>query len=530
MNKTVKLVSFLLVFLVIIGNFYFTALADDENMDATGAKGFVESSDNSEIENNEDKNINSLEGNSDIDNSLEGNSDIDNSLEGNSDIDSQLEKGNEEIETVRKTHPKFDDVFVDTYYYDAINYMYENRYFVGYGNGKFGPNNNITLVEVLTVLYRIADYRFYTKGDYWYSSVYNEAINQGVIDESDSPNKIVNRYEIAKYIVKIFKIDTSNLDIENAFVDINDSIVNTMYHNGIFIGIDTEDGTVFNTDSPIIRGDLSLVLMRLIEYLNIENCFYIGDVRIMNYPTSEKDFMKVIQALGKTGDFNLIIDYSSNVINPSQFKMIKSNIFTAFEKSFMMHPEYMSFTSNLGVTKIITEGSDKWSITINFKSEFFDDDTLKNMFETFFIESNEINKTLKEKGLISASNTVLQNVKNIFEYVVYSVSYDYEDTGEGYNGYGASHNKSAVCQGYTALFNELCLLNGYNAEGVVGYVKGISDSHMWSKVKIDNEWYYFDTTFADLDINGVYDANYFNMSFDEMIVDRIVYFESSSEG
>lgn len=506
MKKTIRLVSFLIVFLVIIGGFYFTALADDENTDITEV---IESSNDSEIENDEDENIDSLES--------------------NSDIDSSLEADNDEIEVIRETHPNFDDVFVDTYYYDAINYMYENRYFVGYGNGKFGPNNNITLAEVLTVLYRIADYRFFTKGDYWYSNVYNEALNQGVIDESDAPNKIVNRYEIAKYIVKIFKIDTSNLDIENAFVDVNDDIVNTMYQNGIFIGINTAEGTVFNTDSPIIRGDLCLVLTRLIEYLNIENCFYIGDIRIMNYPTSEKDFMKVIQALGKTGDFNLIIDYSSNVINPSQFKMIKSNIFTAFEKSFMMHPEYMSFTSNLGVTKIIVEGSDKWSITINFKSEFFDDDTLKTMFETFFIESNEINKTLKEKGLISASNTVLQNVQNIFEYVVYSVSYDYEDTGEGYNGYGASHNKSAVCQGYTALFNELCLLNGYNAEGVVGYVKGISDSHMWSKVKIDSEWYYFDTTFADLDINGVYDVNYFNMSYDEMLVDRVVYFESSSE-
>ena len=181
------------------------------------------------------------------------------------------------------------------------------------------------------------------------------------------------------------------------------------------------------------------------------------------------------------------------------------------------------------MTKIVVEGTDKWSVLINFQNEFFDDTFLKEMFDNFFIECTAINENLKEKGLILATNAPIDNIRAIFEYVVYSVAYDHDFNGESFNGYGASHNKSAVCQGYTALFNELCLLNGYDVEGVVGYVKGISDSHMWSKVKLNGQWYYFDTTFADLDIDGIYDVNYFNMTYDDMIVDRIVYFETIGE-
>jgi len=49
---------------------------------------------------------------------------------------------------------QFADVLEGMYYYDAVAWAAENGIVSGYGNGKFGPNDNITREQLATILYR----------------------------------------------------------------------------------------------------------------------------------------------------------------------------------------------------------------------------------------------------------------------------------------------------------------------------------------------------------------------------------------
>lgn len=55
----------------------------------------------------------------------------------------------------------FNDVAPDAWYYDAVTWAATNKIVNGYGNGKFGPNDNITREQMATILYRYAQYKGY---------------------------------------------------------------------------------------------------------------------------------------------------------------------------------------------------------------------------------------------------------------------------------------------------------------------------------------------------------------------------------
>lgn len=55
----------------------------------------------------------------------------------------------------------FEDVASDIYYADGINWAQANRIASGYGNGKFGPDDNITREQMAAILYRYAQFKGY---------------------------------------------------------------------------------------------------------------------------------------------------------------------------------------------------------------------------------------------------------------------------------------------------------------------------------------------------------------------------------
>jgi hypothetical protein len=55
----------------------------------------------------------------------------------------------------------FDDVAADAWYADAVNWAAANGIVDGYGDGTFGPENNITREQMATILYRYAQYKGY---------------------------------------------------------------------------------------------------------------------------------------------------------------------------------------------------------------------------------------------------------------------------------------------------------------------------------------------------------------------------------
>lgn len=67
-----------------------------------------------------------------------------------------------------------------------------------------------------------------------------------------------------------------------------------------------------------------------------------------------------------------------------------------------------------------------------------------------------------------------------------------------YSAYGCLVEGKAVCEGYAKAFGLLCDEVGIGCVPVLGRAKGSSaESHMWNKVRLDNEWYNVDTTWDD---------------------------------
>ena len=58
-----------------------------------------------------------------------------------------------------KEHSAFLDVPSNQYYADAVAWAAENGIVGGYGNGMFGPNDDITREQLAAILYRYAQYK-----------------------------------------------------------------------------------------------------------------------------------------------------------------------------------------------------------------------------------------------------------------------------------------------------------------------------------------------------------------------------------
>ncbi|PHV70501.1 hypothetical protein CS063_10465 [Sporanaerobium hydrogeniformans] len=66
-----------------------------------------------------------------------------------------------EKEPAASTTSIFEDVANDAYYVEAVNWAQENSIVSGYGNGKFGPQDNITREQMAAILYRYAQFKGY---------------------------------------------------------------------------------------------------------------------------------------------------------------------------------------------------------------------------------------------------------------------------------------------------------------------------------------------------------------------------------
>lgn len=97
------------------------------------------------------------------------------------------------------------------------------------------------------------------------------------------------------------------------------------------------------------------------------------------------------------------------------------------------------------------------------------------------------------------SSTTTDKIKSdiIYSYITENVSYDYEHLNDysykyQFTAYAALINGTAVCQGYATLFYRIARECGLSTRVVVGTSRG--ENHAWNIVKIDDKYYYVDST------------------------------------
>lgn len=421
----------------------------------------------------------------------------------------------------------FLDVSDEDYFSNAIYTMYDMGAVKGYSNGEFKPYNNVTVAEALTILYRISgmDIDKSEKGDKWYSDVETTAYRMRIIDNKTDMNKFATREEIAKYIISIYKLDITNTVMRNIFTDTNSVFANTMYQYGIFQGAKSDDGYIFMPDNEITRGDLCLVLYRLNTLIPTPYSeeIHIGNYTVHSNPSNREDMMTIMKALGESGELTITVPYYKDLSNNSDYFILRNNLVSAFEESFSKYPEYFSFTPSINFKRELTDIRDGDLVLTIYNLKIEESEILRMRLE-FEEKCKNIVKQLYIEGKLTDTMTETEKAKVLFEYVIVNTKYDETYSVNSFTGYGAAIESKAVCQGYTAMYNRLCKEIGLEVEGVAGTIKSTLEEHMWTKVKLDGVWTYCDTTFGDPipDKEGYCDFTYFNISFEDLMKDRVL--------
>ena len=111
-------------------------------------------------------------------------------------------------------------------------------------------------------------------------------------------------------------------------------------------------------------------------------------------------------------------------------------------------------------------------------------------------ETDSLIATLQEQ-LNLQEKSDYQKIKAIYDYICSNVTYDYKNLNDDsyklkYTAYAALVNGNAVCQGYANLLYRMLLEVGIDCRIITGISNG--EAHAWNIVKLDNTYYYLDST------------------------------------
>ena len=183
----------------------------------------------------------------------------------------------------------FKDVKETDWFYDAVQYSRINGFFNGISNTEFDPNGTMTRGMFVTVLGRMAgvDAENYAGQSVfkdvsvskWYAPYVAWAAKYGITtgtgDGNFSPDALINRQQMATFLVRYFEafdVDYStdaNVTTIPADMDIvaswaQDAVLK-LWAEGLLNG----DGTNFNPDSSATRSQAAAVAMRADEAVDI---------------------------------------------------------------------------------------------------------------------------------------------------------------------------------------------------------------------------------------------------------------------
>lgn len=119
--------------------------------------------------------------------------------------------------------------------------------------------------------------------------------------------------------------------------------------------------------------------------------------------------------------------------------------------------------------------------------------TTKQEQKTYEKKKKELLSSLKlKKG--TSEYARYQNVSKIYKWITSNVSYD--NTSKMNTAYDALINRCSTCQGYSALFYDLCRSSNIPCRILIGKTiqgkaKGL---HEWNMVKFGKKWYQVDST------------------------------------
>lgn len=400
----------------------------------------------------------------------------------------------------------FTDVGQSDYFYTEVTVMYEQGVISGYGNGTFLPQNSVKNSEALKLICSMAgvSYAGYSGlTDPWYSDVLAWAKDNGIVSSGIDPDKAATREEICGYIIAVYKLSASTST--DAFSDTESKSANTLYDYGIVKGIPNADGTVsFGGSENVKRCDTSIMLYRLSQEVAKPSWPVAFTLDTSHYafskPSSYKsfdDYVKGWKYMLVNVDFNEVFK-TQLTCTKAELEEIMNDILNAYYFAALDYLEYASFLNGweVNVSYFVDSNGNCTNPSFALKltnSYNLSESELTDEISVFSDTCKNIVTALYTNGSLSSAMSVKEKALVLYTYMAYHTKYD---TGYTYyTGYDAAVRGTAVCQGYTAMYNYLCNLAGVPMEAMTGKADGVS--HAWSRIYVGGAWYNVDTTWSD---------------------------------
>ncbi len=242
---------------------------------------------------------------------------------------------------------------------------------------------------------------------------------------------------------------------------------------------------------------------------------------------TEKEVYNKLYTAAQKGICN--IDLEDYALSKDTIQKIH-NAFTADNPQFFYLSKYYSYTISskdgrvLEFTLYYSDGTTE--------DNYDDDDNMIASADRTKINAQiaAFNKKISEiLSAIPSNISDLEKEKKIYDYILDNVVYDsktaeavkqgYELVTHSFDAYGAACESSAVCEGYTKLFQYLCYRVGINATQIHGI---LGANHMWNAVLIDGKWYMADATWDDSGTDRLHYYKFFNVTTDEIEADHTI--------
>jgi|GEM_PF-1834959 len=413
------------------------------------------------------------------------------------------------------TH-SFKDVNETNYFYKEVTEMYEQGAISGYGDGTFLPENPVSQAEALKLVCAKAGVSFVGfsgKTEPWYSDVMAWAQKKGIVSADINPNEAATREEICGYVVDVFNFSTDTYT--DAFSDTDSAVANTLFDLGVISGIPNSDGSIsFGGSQKVKRCDVCIMLCRL-DNVAQESTTGVGTVSTstilqtyvldrshyeVSKPASLSDFDDFVSAwcymltnADTSESFSL-----SMTCTKSQLLGIMSSVQDAFAFASFDYMEYYSFLNKSKVTAKYNEDENgnciNPTITLRLSNSLgLSESAITSEIAAFNETCAAVVMNLYSEGSLKSSMSVKEKAYVLYKYLARHTQYD--TSYKFYNGYDAAVRGTAVCQGYTAMYNYLCNLAGVPMEAMTGKVG--SNGHAWSRIYSDGTWHNIDTTWSD---------------------------------
>lgn len=150
-----------------------------------------------------------------------------------------------------------------------------NAYLHGYGNGEFGPNNNMTRAEAAQMFYNLLREKNVTvtvrftdvPDDAWYSTAVNTLASLGILkgvgEDKYDPTRAISRAEFAAIATRFAKV---NLEGSTPFDDVSDA---DWYYNAVLTAVNYGwiNGYGDNTFRPyntVTRAEVTTIVNRML--------------------------------------------------------------------------------------------------------------------------------------------------------------------------------------------------------------------------------------------------------------------------